>query len=50
MRAEFLTPHYYVLNPFIEIIKASETKGSKSNLRSESWNIFFNIFKEWIFN
>lgn len=42
IRAEFLTPHYSLVNPLIDLIKASETKISKSCFKSESWNSFLN--------
>lgn len=36
INAEFRTPHSSLVNPFIDLIKASETKISKSCFKSES--------------
>ena len=36
IKAELRTPHYSLVNPLIDLMKASETKLSRSCLRSES--------------
>ena len=40
IREEFLTFHYSLVKPLIEVMKAAEILASKSCLKSESWNSF----------